>query len=403
MEPKELQSMFDGAKTEIVIAVQEAQKAFRLEIEERDKKGHADPETKERVDRAIKRLDDIDARLGAPGAGNTHADFKSVGARFTEDERFLKWQKSGCRPSEKMTAEIVGGLFEQKTPIGIGNIGAGSSGVQMPTRLPGIIDIQKQELRIRDLIPTRTLTMGNSIDYLKQNAFTNAASPQVEAQAKAESTITYTTATAAVRTLAHFVQVTRQALDDVAWLRSDIDDMLMYGLKLVEEREILTGSGSGEHLNGIVTQATAYDSGTYAVSGDTKLDTLRSMILQARLALYPVDGIVLNPRDLAMIEKIKTEEGGANKGVYVVGDPKTGTQQKLLWGKPVVESDSIPYQHALVGAFGLGAIIFDRMQAVIDISFEHSTNFTTNQATVLAEERLALAVVRPASFIYGTI
>ena len=102
------------------------------------------------------------------------------------------------------------------------------------------------------------------------------------------------------------------------------------------------------------------------------------------------------------IELIKSEEGGANKGIYIFGDPKTGPVVKTAWGLPVVESDSIAVGTFLVGAFGTGAQLIDRLQAMIEISFEHANNFTANLATLLAEERIGLAVRRPESFIYGT-
>ena len=55
----------------------------------------------------------------------------------------------------------------------------------------------------------------------------------------------------------------------------------------------------------------------------------------------------------------------------------------------------------LTGAFQLGAQIFDRMDAVVEISTEDDQNFRKNLVTVLAEERLALAVYRPEAFVKG--
>jgi HK97 family phage major capsid protein len=266
--------------------------------------------------------------------------------------------------------------------------------------------IAQQELRIRDIIGKRTLTTGNMYMWIRQTARTNAASPQVEASPKAESTYTWDTQSGTIKTIAHFTNVSRQALDDVPWLRSEIDSELRYGLLLKEEAEILAGSGTGEHLNGIITQATAYASATYNVSGDTKIDKLRHAKLQCRLqglATYAPDAYVLNPRDLHDLELIKTEEGGANKGLYIVGDPKTGPVVKLLWGLPVVESDSIAYQTFLIGNFATGATLIDRMLATLEISFEHDVNFTKNVATILAEERVGLAVKRPTAFVTGSL
>jgi HK97 family phage major capsid protein len=168
----------------------------------------------------------------------------------------------------------------------------------------------------------------------------------------------------------------------------------MYGLELKVETEILSGDALGQHMNGIIKQATAYNTGLN-VSGDTKLDKLRHAKLQARLAglgTFAPDAFVLNPSDLEAIELLKTEEGGANKGVYLVGNPSGGAPIKMIWDLPVVESDSITAGTFLVGAFGTAAEIIDRMQATVEISFEHDQNFVKNLATVLCETRVGLVL-----------
>jgi HK97 family phage major capsid protein len=182
----------------------------------------------------------------------------------------------------------------------------------------------------------------------------------------------------------------------------------MYGLKIKEENEILSGDGTGEHLHGLIAQATAYNT-ALNVAADTQLDRLRHAKLQARLAglgTYEPDGIVLNPTDMAAIELLKSEEGGANKGRYIIGDPKAGPVNgpviKVVWNLPVVESDSIVPGTFLVGAFATAADLVDRMEAMLEISFEHSQNFTSNLATILCEERVGLAVKKAAAFVYGS-
>jgi hypothetical protein len=53
----------------------------------------------------------------------------------------------------------------------------------------------------------------------------------------------------------------------------------------------------------------------------------------------------------------------------------------------------------LVGS-SMAAMIWDRNDASIEISREHSDFFTRNLAAILVEERLALTVLR-AALIYG--
>jgi HK97 family phage major capsid protein len=68
----------------------------------------------------------------------------------------------------------------------------------------------------------------------------------------------------------------------------------------------------------------------------------------------------------------------------------------------VVQSYSFEPGDFMVGAFKLAATLFDREEAQILVSNEDQDNFVRNLVTVLCEERLALAVTRPAAFIYGS-
>jgi len=133
------------------------------------------------------------------------------------------------------------------------------------------------------------------------------------------------------------------------------------------------------------------------VVGDTEIDTLRRAITQAALSEYTADTIVLNPADWEAIELTK-----ASDGMYVWTNPAmmAGPQ---LWGKRVIPTNSITAGKFLVGAFSMGAQIWDRMDAAVQISYEDSDNFRKNMATLLCEERLALTVYRPAAFISGSI
>jgi hypothetical protein len=160
---------------------------------------------------------------------------------------------------------------------------------------------------------------------------------------------------------------------------------------------------AGEHLHGIITQATAYDTGLN-VSGDTRPDKLRHAILQAAIAgkgSYPPDATVVNPSDVEAIELIK--DSAATVGNYDVGDP-TGSGSiafTTLWRLPVVESFSISAGTFLAGPFATGAEPVDRMEATVDISYETGDAFIKNLAIVRCELREALAVRTPANFILG--
>lgn len=266
-------------------------------------------------------------------------------------------------------------------------------------RLQGIITNPNRILTIRDLIPVGR-TSSNLIEYTKENVFTNNAggqyaSPAFENVTKPESGITFTLESEAVRTLAHWIPVSKQVLDDSPMLQSFIEGRLQYGLKLEEEDQLLNGTGTGSNLSGILNSGnfTAY---TRAQTGDTNIDTLRRAITQAALSEFMADTIVINTADWEAIELTK-----ATDGQYVWTNPALGNAPQL-WGKRVVATNSITAGTFLVGAFAMGAQIWDRQQASVMVSLENSDNFVKNMVTILAEERLCLTVYRPAAFISGS-
>jgi HK97 family phage major capsid protein len=266
-------------------------------------------------------------------------------------------------------------------------------------RIPGIIANPDRVLTIRDVLPTGR-TSSNLVEFTRENVFTNNAgaqyaSPARENVTKPESGITFTLASAPVVTLAHFIPVSRQVLDDAPQLQSYVNSRLTFGLKLEEEDQLLNGSGTSGNLSGILTAGNfvAYNR---AVSGDTRLDTIRRAIEQAALSEFTADTVVLNPTDWARIELTK-----ATDGQYIMANPMDAMAPRI-WGKRVVATNSIAAGTFLVGAMSMGAQIWDRMDAAVQISYEDGDNFKKNMATLLAEERLALTVYRPTAFVKGT-
>lgn len=266
-------------------------------------------------------------------------------------------------------------------------------------RLVGIINNPNRVLTVRDALPVGR-TSSNLIEFTKENVYTNSAGPQYDSPnsenvLKPESAITFTLATAPVVTLAHFIPVSRQVLDDAPQLESYVNSRLIYGLKLEEEDQLLNGTGTAGNIGGILKAGnfTAYNR---AVTGDSKLDALRRAITQCQLSEFMADTIVLNPADWEAIELLK-----ATDNQYVWSNPvaMAGPQ---IWGKRVIPTNSITAGTFLVGAFSMGAQVWDRMDAAVQISYDDGDNFRKNMATLLAEERLALTVYRPAAFISGS-
>lgn len=358
-------------------------------------------ETKQKADEAIvkhteigDRIDKLEQKLARRGAGEQEQR-KSLGREVTDNEavqEFLKAAQSGHKGSVSVNVKAI---ISSLTTDANGSAGD----LIVPMRLPGIVTPAQRRLTMRDLISVGR-TDQNAIQYVKETGFTNSAATVSETSGatKPQSEIKFDLVTAAVTTIAHWVLATRQILSDVPMLQSYIDGRLRYGLEYVEDNQILNGGGTGTDLNGIYTQATAFTAaaaGVPVTANITRIDTLRFAILQAALAEYFPDGIVLNPTDWAMIETTKDADGR-----YIIGNPQDGAQPRL-WRKPVVETTAMTADKFLVGAFKMGAELFVREDASVQISTEDSDNFRKNLVTILAEERAALADYRPEAFIKG--
>ncbi len=286
----------------------------------------------------------------------------------------------------------VAAITSADTTVGAGR-SAGTSLVP-GARVPGIVTPAQRALTVRDLFSPGQTT-SSSIEYVQETGFTNNARPVTEGTEKPYSDLTFNLITTPVRTIAHLFKISKQMLDDAAGIVSYLDLRGTTGLKLKEENQLLFGSGTGQNLNGIVNQAVEFDDNLRKV-GDTRIDTIRHAILQVRRAEYRASGIVMHPDDLEALDLVKDETGR-----YIISDPVNGGPDRV-WRLDIVDTTAMPAGAFLVGAFNSGgAQIFDRQQVTFEISTENEDDFSKNLATARIEERLAMAVYRPESFVAG--
>lgn len=292
-------------------------------------------------------------------------------------------------------------LADESAAITSGNstVGAGrSSGTSLVPgqRVGGIYEPYRRELVLRDVIGSARTT-SSSVEYVRETGFTNNARPVTEGTTKPTSDLAFNMYSAPVRTLAHIFKVSRQMLDDGPALAAYIGRRGTYGLKQVEENQILFGNGTGQNLNGLVPQATAF-SPAFTSAAETAFDRINAAISQAEDAEVPVNAIVLNKRDWRKMLGVK--DGDER---YISGQSPFGLQEPRLWNLPVVATNAMPAGEFLVGAFGEAATIFDRLDVEVAISTENTDDFEKNMATIRVEERLAFAVFRPEAFVTGDL
>jgi HK97 family phage major capsid protein len=379
------------AKRELARITQEI-KTFATDAQKEIKAtGDLSRDTKDKVDQALTKQTELQARLSEVeqkvaraeqhGKGDGDRD-PSPGEQLINSEEYKALAKAG-----KGTARIEVKAITSLT-------GAAGGLLVQPQRLP-YVPLTPREYRVRDLLaPGRTNS--NAVVYPRELARTNNSAIVVEAAQKPESSVTFEEKTAFVKTIAHWIPASKQILDDAPFLQSLIDNILRDGLLETEDVQLLKGSGVGVNIEGIYTSAAAY-SAPITIASPTPIDVLRLALLQAALTRHAPTGIVLNPADWALVELTKNSQGS-----YIFTNP-TVDGPRQLWGKPVVETVALSGGEFLVGPFRTGAQILDREDANVQVSTEDRDNFIKNMVTVRAEERLALVNYFPASFIKGDL
>ena len=386
----------------VTASIEEATGKFNAKAEEAlkeaQKNGKLSAETKETVDKMASELNalkeaektlkasmgELEQHVAQMPLANAKQVVESVGQQVISAEA-LKTFAASVAASQRISIPVKAALLTANVP---GNIVA-------PDRLPGIDTAPKQRLFIRDLIAPGT-TASNTIYWVQQTGFTNNAAAVAENTTKPYSNIEFAEKITPVRTIAHLFKASKQILDDFSQLQSQVDAEMRFGLKYVEEQEILFGDGTGAHLEGIIPQASAF-AAAFQVENQNGIDDLRLAMLQAQLARFPASGHVLHFIDWAKIELTKD-----TLGRYILANPAALTGP-TLWGLPVVATEATAFQGKfLTGAFSAGAQIFDREETNVVISTENADDFEKNMITIRCEERLALAVKRPEAFVYGS-
>lgn len=338
-------------------------------------------EVQAKIEALDSRATEVEQAIASRKPGGREAPM-SLGRAVTVDDDYKNFVERGCSGSLRI-----------KVNNAITSVSPGGGGLIWSDREEQIVEMPRRRMTIRALLmPGRTGS--NLVEYAKQTVRTNTAAPVAEGAQKPESDYKWDKADAPVRTIAHFIHASRQAVDDAAQLQSEIDGELRYGLDLEEENQMLNGDGTGENLSGLVTEATAY-AAAFTPAAETMIDIARLAFLQASLAEYVADGMVMNPTDWARIELTKDSQNG-----YIFANPTAATGP-VLWGKPIIETQAMTIDKFLADSFRMAAQIYDRQDAEVLISSEDRDNFIKNMLTIRAEKRLAMAVKRAAGLVYG--
>ncbi|MBB4375617.1 phage major capsid protein [Bradyrhizobium sp. SBR1B] len=310
----------------------------------------------------------------------------SVGKQFVESERvksFLESNPSSGRVDLRLKATLT-----TATTNAAGSVGA----MGTPFR-DGVVTTPRRRPTVRSLLPVINISSG-TVEWPSQNGRTEGAGMVAEGATKPSSDVQFELKTTAARVIAHWMKASKQVLEDVPQLRGIIDTELLDGLALQEEVQLLLGDGTGQNLLGLIPQATAYSAPIVGMADLNSIDVIALGALQVANAYFEPDGAIINPGDWWGMRLLKDSTGN-----YIVGSPSTD-MPPVLWGLPLVATPAMTSRKFLIGQFRAAATLYDRWDARVEVGYVND-DFIKNLVTVLAEERVALAVKASLALTYG--
>ena len=325
---------------------------------------------------------------------------KSVGEQFVDG---MKAQAPHAAPGTRFAASVDAKATITQAGGGIGTV--------IPQYQPGVVPLLFRRLTVSDLLPQGT-TSSPSIIYVQETAVTNSAATVAEGAAKPQSDITTAQVTEVVRKIATTAKISDEMVNDAGYIQSYVNGRLVLFVQLAEEDQLLNGNGTAPNLRGILNRSGL--TAAQALSTDTRPDAIFKEVTKIRTgAFLDPDAVVLHPTDWQSIRLSKDSNGqyyaGGPFGFAAYGNPAqtVGDTSNLsaggdtLWGLRVVVTPAISQGTALVGAFQLSAQVYRREGIRVEATNSNEDDFLKNLVAIRVEERLGLAVYRPAGF--GTV
>ena len=251
-----------------------------------------------------------------------------------------------------------------------------------------VVTAPRTALVVRDLFGAETIS-GSTLEYLVEGAIEGA--PAVTAEGNKKPQVHFadpTPKTVTLKKLAAFIKESEEYIADYPFLASAINGRLLYELGLVEQNTLVTDLLGTSGIQADTTSWTASSTAT----------AIAELILDAAMDVeagsgFPATGIVIHPTDWYALRIAKN---GSNE--YYGGGFFGAQNIPNLWGIPVCVTTATAAGTIIVGAFKTCASVVSRGGVSVEMTNTNEDDFVKNLVTIRAEERLALAVRRPAGF-----
>lgn len=264
-----------------------------------------------------------------------------------------------------------------------------------------IVQARRERPTIADLCGSGTIS-GNAISYFVEAAMQGGFATVAEGGAKPQISFDNPTAVVdALKKIAGWIDMTDEFIEDLGFLKSEIDTRLLYQLTMFEEAQLLSGNGTGQNLLGIRNRSGVQVQAAPTDAKDNADAVFEAMTKVSTATSLTADALVIHPLDYQEFRLSKDGNGQYFGGGYFQGQYGNGSvlENPNLWGLRTVVTTAATQGEILLGAFRIGATVYRKGGVRVEATNTHADNFTNNKVTVRAEERVALAVRYPAAFV----
>ena len=365
-------------------------KELQPKIEEGDpeavKAGETLADAIESIDASIKAAERANGILSKMGkdepAGDEEGDAPMEDTAKSLGENFVKAAQKNVhgKKFDVVAPEFKAASDVQTIPAGISAFATDLD--------KNVVTAVREALVIRNLFGAETIS-GNALTYLVEGAQEGNAAVTKEGAKKAQIHFADPTpVTVSLKKLTAFIKESDEYIADYPFLASAINGRLLYALQLKEQNQLVADLIA---TSGIQTDTTGFTASTGA-------DALANLIFGAMMDVqtatgYAADAIVLAPKTWQLLRL-----GQDKNGAYYGGGYFADAQGKQLWGIPVVTSTAVTADQIIVGAFKTCGSVVTKGGITVESTNSDEDDFVKNLMTIRAEERLALAVRRPAGF-----
>jgi len=280
---------------------------------------------------------------------------------------------------------------------------AGNVTGQIPQafRIPGYNDVPQREVRFLQLFQMGQIGV-NIVEWVYMANEDGTAGATAEGAAKKQIDWDWLLGTERVEKYTAYIKVTTEMVADISFMQNAIQTQLSRKLLQSVELGSYSGSGTTPNLRGVLTVATAWAAGAFALAVDNAnlVDVLRVGVNQIALALQPMPNyILLHPTDLLTLKMIKVS---ATDKRYIDVLQEIA-MNSTMDGIPIITTTLVTQGTFLIGNRALQHML-QREAVRVEIGYD-GNDFTTNFVTVRAEWRGVVYVETNdrTAFVTGTI